>query len=146
LGAEILLRIVFDTNVILSALIHSRRLLWVPALWSSGVVQPLVCRETVSELLTALHYPKFKLDDEKRADVLDRYLPYADLVSLPDPLPKLPVACRDPRDEKFIHLAIAAGADVLVTGDNDLLALRGTIPVRIVTTAELQTEMEKLKN
>lgn len=112
-------------------------------MWTSGVVQPLVCRETITELLTALYYPKFKLDDEKRNDVLDRCLPYADLAVLPDPWPKLPVACRDPKDEKFIHLAIAATADVLVTGDNDLLALRGAIPVRILTTAELQTEMEK---
>jgi putative PIN family toxin of toxin-antitoxin system len=31
--------------------------------------------------------------------------------------------CRDPRDDKFLELAIAGRADFLVTGDVDLLTL-----------------------
>jgi len=33
-------------------------------------------------------------------------------------------ACRDPRDDKSLELAVAGGADVIVTGDGDLLAIR----------------------
>jgi len=89
-------------------------------------------------LLTALHYPKFKLDDRKRHDVLNEYLPYTHHVILPDPLPILPVICRDPKDEAFIHLAISAGADCLITGDKDLLILRDDLPFQVMTIAEFQ--------
>ncbi len=90
--------------------------------------------------------PKFRLDRTDRDAILADYLQSAETFTLPVSLATLPAACRDRDDDVFIHLAIAAGADALVTGDNDLLALRGTIPVRILTTGELQIETEKLKN
>jgi putative PIN family toxin of toxin-antitoxin system len=87
-------------------------------------------------LLTALHYPKFKLDDLMRYDALDEYLPYAEQFVLPNPLPPLPVNCRDPKDEPFIHLAIVAKAGYLVTGDKDLVVLQNGLPFQIVTIAD----------
>lgn len=36
---------------------------------------------------------------------------------------KLPVHCRDPKDDKLLALAMAGKADYLVTGDKDLLCL-----------------------
>jgi putative PIN family toxin of toxin-antitoxin system len=68
--------------------------------------------------------------------LLRDYLPYAEIVLLPDILPDLPAACRDVDDEVFIHLALAGTADSLVTGDGDLLALRGVVPMQIVTIEE----------
>ena len=40
-------------------------------------------------------------------------------------------ACRDPKDDKFLELAIESGASCIVTGDNDLLVLNPfeTIPI-----------------
>jgi len=132
---------VFDTNVVVSALLFGGRLGWLPAAWTSRWVIPVVCRETVIELLRVMDKPKFRLDPTDRDAILADYLQSAETFSLPTPLPNLPVPCRDRDDDVFIHLAIAAAADALVTGDNDLLALRGVIPVRILTAAELQTEM-----
>ncbi|WP_245593504.1 putative toxin-antitoxin system toxin component, PIN family [Azospirillum halopraeferens] len=42
-----------------------------------------------------------------------------------------PALCRDPDDDKFLALALAADADALVTQDRDLLVLRriGTTPI-----------------
>ncbi len=99
---------------------------------------PLVCRETVAELFVALSYPKFKLDDARLHAAVAAYLPFCETVALPVPLPVLQVRCRDPRDEKFIHLARAGRADALVTGDADLLVLQGKAPVRLVTALELK--------
>lgn len=42
---------------------------------------------------------------------------------------------RDPDDDKFIHVAVAAGAPRLLTGDADLRVLDGTDGVRILTPA-----------
>jgi putative PIN family toxin of toxin-antitoxin system len=127
-------RVVLDTNVVLSALVfRSGRLAWLRAAWQSGQVTPVVCRETTEELLRALTYPKFGLSPEEREQLLADLLPYAEAALLPNPLPPgLPV-CRDPDDAVFLALACAVGADALVTGDSDLLALVGSPGPAVLT-------------
>jgi putative PIN family toxin of toxin-antitoxin system len=44
-------------------------------------------------------------------------------------------ACRDPRDDKFLELAVEGTADIIVTGDADLLALDPFQGVSILTPA-----------
>ena len=102
------MRVVFDINVVVSALIFGRRLAWLRRVWSQGDAIPLVCRETVAELSRVLAYPKFRLDAPDREGLLADYLPFAEIVVLPSPLPELPLACRDRNDAVFLHLAIAA--------------------------------------
>lgn len=118
-------RVVFDTNVILSALLFggpaTRRL---RGLWQQGICTPLVSTATAGELVRVLGYPKFRLSPQEREELLADYLPYAQVVTLPDPPPAVP-ACRDPFDVPFLQLA-ACGKATLVTGDRDLLVLSGT--------------------
>jgi predicted nucleic acid-binding protein len=45
-------------------------------------------------------------------------------------------ACRDPRDDKFLELAVNGSADLIVTGDRDLLALNPFREIPIITPAE----------
>ena len=45
------------------------------------------------------------------------------------------IACRDPRDDKFLELAVNGHADLLVTGDRDLLALDPFRNIPVVTPA-----------
>jgi uncharacterized protein len=116
-------RIVHDTNVVLSALLFANgRLAWFRPAWRKGLIVPLVCRETVTELLRVLAYPKFQLSIEERDTLLADYLPYAETVVLVNPWPAVP-KCRDPKDRVFLALASVASADGLVTGDADLLSL-----------------------
>ena len=44
-------------------------------------------------------------------------------------------ACRDPTDDKFLELAVNGHADLIVTGDGDLLALNTFRDIPIVTPA-----------
>ena len=118
-----LVRAVFDTNVVVSALLFGRRLGWLRRAWATGAVTPIVCRETASELLRVLAYPKFRLNAGERETLLVDYLPFTETAVLPDPLPPLPLACRDRDDAVFLHLAIGSKADVLVSGDRDLAVL-----------------------
>jgi uncharacterized protein len=134
------LRIVFDTNIVVSALVFGRRLAWLRDAWSSGAAIPIVCRETVDELIRVLAYPKFALNDADRTALLGEYLPFAELAPLPRPPPRVPAACRDRSDLVFIQLAIGARADLLVTGDADLAVLRGV--VNVVSPAELRLRMQ----
>jgi putative PIN family toxin of toxin-antitoxin system len=45
-------------------------------------------------------------------------------------------ACRDPNDDKFLDVAVNGGADVLITGDADLLALNPYEGIPILTAAD----------
>jgi putative PIN family toxin of toxin-antitoxin system len=44
-------------------------------------------------------------------------------------------ACRDPRDDKFLDLAVNGEADLIVTGDDDLLVLQSFRGIPVITPA-----------
>lgn len=123
------MRAAFDTKVVVSALIFGRRPLWLRRAWAADTVTPIVCRETVAELLRVLVYPKFRLGPADCEALLAEYLPVAEVVALLNPLPMLRVTCRDSDDDKFLHLTVASRADALVGGDDDLTTLAGVYPV-----------------
>jgi putative PIN family toxin of toxin-antitoxin system len=50
--------------------------------------------------------------------------------------------CRDRKDNKYLELALAAGATTLVTSDNDLLALDPWRGIRIITPADYVRRFE----
>ena len=127
-------RLVLDTNVLLSALVfHVGSPAWLRHAWRSGTVRPLASRDTTAELIRVLHYPKFRLTRGEREDLLDDYLPRCETVPVPASI-EVP-ECRDPFDRPFLELALAAGADALLTGDKDLLELAGCFPVPILAPA-----------
>ena len=117
------LRVVLDTNVVLSALVfrggaagQARQA------WQRGLVLPLASTATAQELVRVLAYPKFRLSQAEQHELLADYLPYAETVRIPQPPPTVP-DCRDVLDLPFMHLAVAGRAQALVTGGQDLLAI-----------------------
>ena len=52
-------------------------------------------------------------------------------------------ACRDPKDDKFLELAVNGHADVLITGDADLLALNPFRRVPIITPADFVQDAQQ---
>ena len=126
------LRVVLDTNVLLSALLfHAGALFWLRNAWQTDDIHPLSSRETMAELIRVLSYPKFDLTGEEQEDLLADYLPWCETVVVSKP-PVIP-RCRDPFDRPFFELAFVAQADALLTGDNDLLVLAKDFPVPILT-------------
>ena len=117
------LRVVLDTNVVLSALVFGGGLAGqVRRAWQQGALLPLASTATVQELVRVLAYPKFRLSQPEQNELLADYLPYTETVRIPQPPPRVP-ECRDVLDEPFMHLAMAGGAQVLVSGDRNLLAI-----------------------
>jgi len=121
-------RVVFDTNVVLSALIFPNgRLAWLRRHWQEGNAVPLISSATARELTRVLAYPKFRLSEQFRVELLALYLPYCESVDLQslDAAERCPIACRDSRDQPLLDLAQAGKASLLVGGDQDLLVLAG---------------------
>jgi len=116
-------RVVLDTNVVLSALVFRGGAAGqVRLAWQQGLLLPLVSSATVQELMRVLAYPKFRLSPAEQDELLADYLPYTEAVRIPQPPPTVP-HCRDALDLPFMHLAVAGKAQVLVSGDRDLLAI-----------------------
>ena len=132
-------RVVLDTNCIISALVFSKqKMAWLRYSWQSGDIVPLVSKDTASELLSVLAYPKFKLTRTEQALLLADFLPYAETVTALDVPIDLPVI-RDRADQMFLTLAVAGKAEALVTGDNDLLVIKDSFKTPpIMTLSEFE--------
>lgn len=138
-------RVVLDINIVLSALVfNAARLVWIRQAWQRHEIRPLVCRATVNELLRVLAYPRFRLTATEQKDLLADFLPYAEVVSLPDPWPNLPL-CRDECDQVFLVLARVGKADFLVTGDADILEMSERFPGLMLTADEFRERQNRAK-
>lgn len=133
-------RVVLDTNVLVSALLfHNGSLAWIRRAWQAEVIIPLASRGTAAALIRVLAYPKFRLTDDEREDLLGDYLPWCETVTVPEDI-DLP-ECRDPSDLPFLALAIGGKADTLVAGDEDILALADDFNVPILSPARFRVWM-----
>jgi putative PIN family toxin of toxin-antitoxin system len=116
-------RIVLDTNVVLSAILFPHgRLAWLRLHWQQGGCTPLVSAATVHELMRVLAYSKFRLPANAQAELLGLYIPHCKTFTQ---ISACSVCCRDPKDQALLDLAHCGKAEILVSGDEDLLALAG---------------------
>ena len=130
------LRVVFNTNTVVSALLFSKgRLAWLRTVWRQGTIVPLISKATTEEIIRLLSYPKFHLDATDQEELLGDFLPFAEVIEPVLLTGEVPV-CRDKHDRIFLELAAAGEADALVTGDEDLLVLAEQSPIPIMTPAD----------
>jgi len=133
-------RVVFDTTTVVSALVFAnRRLSWLLRHWQEAGCTPLISSGTATELTRVLGYPKFQLSLEDRRELLAHYVPYCEIV---ENLTGCPQVCRDEKDQPFLDLAQSGGADLLVSGDKDLLALAGQTTFLIETPEAYRVRVE----
>ncbi len=133
------LRVVLDTNVLVSALLFARgELIWLREAWQTGALTPLASQATIDELVRVLSYPKFGLDQQDIEELLGLYVPYAEPVLIESATQALVPRCKDPDDQKFLDLAYSANAAAVVTGDRALLQLANEAPFPILTPAEFR--------
>jgi putative PIN family toxin of toxin-antitoxin system len=116
-----MLRLVLDTNVIVSALLFSEstsRKAVDQALDTSLI---LISQPIVLELTKVLKRKKLNkyLQEEERIKFLANFLKDTKSVEINQVID----VCRDKKDNKFIELAICGIADYIITGDEDLLIL-----------------------
>ncbi|MCS5694091.1 putative toxin-antitoxin system toxin component, PIN family [Cyanobium sp. FGCU-6] len=128
-----------DTNVLVSALLFEKgRLCWLRAGWQQGLITPVLAQPTAKELLRVLAYPKFRLQPVDRERLLEDLLPWCE--SWATAIPGSRHRVRDPHDQVFLDLALAAATPVLVSGDADLLALKQeVVPLQIINPADFHS-------
>jgi uncharacterized protein len=137
------IRVVFDTNTLVSALIFKKDS-WnkLRAVWQEKTVVPVVCRETTLELIKVFAYPKFNLTTEEREALILEFLPYSETFSLNTETKNLP-PCRDEKDQIFLELALQAKAEYLITGDRDILEYDASVDYHIISVKDF---LDTLRN
>lgn len=132
-------RFVFDTNAIISAVLLKQsvsRRAFDKALDEGEI---LVSVETIDELNRVLGRVDFAryVTEGERLEFLALLVREARLVEVTVHIGE----CRDPRDDKFLELAVSGGAECIVSGDRDLLVLHPFRGVPIVTPRDFVDEV-----
>jgi len=126
-------RIVVDTNALISRLLVPESLPGRAVRKAIDTAQLLVSEATLTELASVLSRSKFDayVSIEDRQEFFRRLSRVVEVV----PITYIVRACRDPQDDKFLELAVNGDADLIISGDDDLLVLNPFRGIPIITPA-----------
>ena len=126
------MRVVVDTNVFVSAALKRQSMPGMAALLverRGGLLKSLATEQQLFEVVARPRLASL-IDPDTQA-WLRKLMAVAELVTITEHI----VACRDATDDKFLELAVNGHADLIVSGDGDLLALNPFRDIPIVTPA-----------
>ena len=99
----------------------------------------LYAQSLLEELIDVLNRPrirdKYRLTDQDIQAVVGLILLRGEAVVPPEDEKERITVCRDPKDNKFLEVAVAGKADVIVSGDQDLLVLHPFAGIPILQPA-----------
>jgi len=127
------LRVVIDTNVLISFLFGGENMNRIVDALTAGKVQAVVTTATITELREVAARKKFTSRFSKL--VADHFIgSYSDIALHVTPKNSVKIS-RDNKDNIFLDCAIESKADYLITGDKDLLVIGHYKGINIVTPA-----------
>ena len=109
------LRVVVDTNVLVSIFQFGGRISEILNLALQGTVELYISQPVIEELRGVLQ-EKFHWSTDRVDDATETLLRFCQLIDPGEPLK----VCRDPDDDRVLECALAAVAEVIVSGDRDL--------------------------
>ena len=129
------MRVVIDTNVVVSAILKDRDpeaiILFVA---SRGDMEWIASPEIMAEYREVLNRPKFSLPDDIRQNWFDML----DALTVPIDIDLDMDFPRDRKDAKFLAYAVAVGADYFVTGDRDFSEAQKLLSMAILSVAQFK--------
>lgn len=126
------MRVALDTNVLISAALKRQSTPGTAAHLVEHHHNLLKSHVTEEQLFEVVARPYFAdLIDTETVGWLRTLMAAAELIEISERI----AACRDPTDDKFLELAVNGKADMMVSGDADLLALNPFRDIPIVTPA-----------
>jgi uncharacterized protein len=124
-------RYVFDTNVIVSAILfeNSKPAQALRHALANGAI--LLSLDLLEELNEVLGRKKFNryVTSEEREEFLEAFVERAVLIEITENVQE----CRDPKDNKVLELALNGEAQYIISGDRDLLILHPFYDVMVIT-------------
>ncbi len=119
------MRVVLDTNVLISALLFKQRLGVFEIFIKTGVLAPCFTVATFQELKNVLGYDHLQSYLQRSnltaAEIIKNLTPHCQFFPDPDKIPKLATHASD---DYILAAAATAKAEYLVTGDKGLLSVK----------------------
>ena len=127
-------RVILDTNLLISRALTPNSLTASAVRLIIDQCDLLVSQATMDEFATVLHRIQTKgyIEHEDSSSLIIAYKELVEWV----PIIERVQECRDPKDDKFLELAINGRADYLITGDQDLLVLHPFRDIQIVSAKD----------
>ena|ERR1700761_257946 len=128
-------RFVLDTNTLISTFLLSPTTGTAQAYYQAKAKGKIIMsEETFQEFAGVFIRPKFDryLELAKRLTIIEDLNYVVEVIKVKSVV----TVCRDPKDNKFLELAIDAGADCIITGDQDLLVLNPFNNILILSAAD----------
>jgi len=131
------LRLVIDTNILISGLMSVNSLPQQVFDYATSQAILLISNEVQSEIENVISRPKLQkyITLEQRNKFLTELSQQVERVTINQQIR----ACPDPKDDKFLELAVCGEADYIITGDADLLDLHPFQNVSIIKAASFLT-------
>ena len=140
------MRLVLDTNTALSGLLWGGTPGRLIDIALQGLIELASSAALLAELQGVLSREKFAQQLNKRSlTVADVFQGYCALVAVVRPTTIAPTILRDPTDDQVLAAALAAGADLIVSGDAHLLDLRNFQGIDIVSAAVAVSRLDLSK-
>lgn len=134
------MRTVPDTNIVVSGLLWSGPPRHVLTAARAGHITLYTTQDLLDELVDVLSRPKLAARLRHVGTTpIELISGYTALARVVTPAPLATPICDDPDDDAVIACALAAQAEVIVSGDDDLLRLSAYGSIRILTAPELLT-------
>jgi uncharacterized protein len=131
-------RFVLDSNVLVSAALFKRSIARQAFEKAVSNGQVIVSQPVIEEIQDVFSRPRFDkyLSIESRAAFLSDLLEVVERVGITESI----ADCRDPKDNKFLELAVSGQADYILSSDKDLLVLQPFRGILIMTPADFLAE------
>lgn len=127
------MRVVIDTNVLISGIFFGGPPAQILKAWHDGAVQFVVSKEILEEYYEVCERLSLRYPDIEITQILVLIVQNSQVVNAP-PLPE-PVSS-DSDDDKFLACAVASDTKVIISGDSDLLTVSGYENVQIMAPRE----------
>ncbi len=129
------MRVILDTNILISYLISSK-LTFIDDVLESNKVDLIFSNQLIEEFKNVAkrkHFQKY-FESPKLEQLISHLYAFGILI---DPSSTINI-CRDPDDNFLLELAFDGDADYLITGDKDLLVIESIKHCKIINLRDFQ--------
>ena len=127
------MRVVLDTNVLISAIMFGGKSRVILEMGISGKIKIALSQDILKELAEVLVGKKFRVSMSVVQQTIHELSEIVELVIVTQ---KIKAVKNDPDDNRILECAVSAKADYIVSGDSDLLTLRNFKKIKIESPSD----------
>ncbi len=135
-----MLRVVADTNVLISAVIAEGNEYQLLKLAKAGKIRIITSPQIIKELRGVISRQKFRFSEEQINAIVKQIISISEIVVTKT---SVSVIKEDPADDRILEAALDGKADYIASGDKDLLSLKEFRGIKIRTSKDFLEGVDK---